>query len=160
MDSLLGGLVGPNPDDETQLLALILSGNLPAARSGYINTYHHGGPRFLKGILRRHHEKAWSGPVEPSSCDRQIRLRFCPQVVIYAHPKQLRGQRLHFVLVPLFVRRPFPDRGFRNVGPSMKSSAVSSEKLDTLLPFGLVRLSRAPVFWAFILTLDSLTNPT
>jgi len=43
--------------------------------------------------------------------------------------------------------------------PSMKSSAMSSEKSNTLLPLGLGGLSRAPVFWAFISTLDSPPTP-
>src|SRR5258705_5527082 len=91
-DELLVALLDRlEPDNKAQRLALVITRDLPAAGSGYIDTYQHGSGRAWKRVRRRERQKGWSEPIEPSSCDFEFRWVLFSVIKILAHPKSLCG---------------------------------------------------------------------
>src|SRR5262245_28289209 len=128
---LVARLDGLNPDHKAQLVAFIVSCDLPATGNGHIDACQHGSPprvvddgigglgRSAVAARRGHHHEGWSGTVEPSPHDRQFGLRLRTPIIAHPVPKNFLGQWLDVLFGSWLVRSPQPDHGFVDFGPEL-----------------------------------------
>src|ERR1041385_1008784 len=90
--SLVARLVSVDPDDITQLRALVVASDLPATRSWKVDTCQHGGTRFSKRVRYPLRFKRRGVAIEPSSRDLQAIVLFLVVIEIDAAPENLCGQ--------------------------------------------------------------------
>jgi hypothetical protein len=96
-----------DPDDKAQLVTFVITSDLPTTRSGYVNTYQHGGSGNIDHGIRRPQGRSTSVESSPGECE--CHRPFCTPIKINTRPESLRGQRLHLLLVPGLARRRCPD---------------------------------------------------